>query len=206
MAEILYSRIEDKEQSKLLEAIIRNAKRLTRLTNDILDVARIESGSLQIEKERFNLYDLISNLISHYKTSIREIETRNANLLYITEEQNLNIEGDKGLLYQVLDNLLSNAIKFTKRVGDGANITITTKRREKNDNTIMVSVNDNGIGIDKEILPRLFTKFATKSESGTGLGLYISKYIIEAHGGKIWAENNIDGKGATFRFTLPMSE
>ena len=204
MSEILYSQIEDKQQRKLLEIIIRNAERLQRLTNDILDVAKIDTGTLQIEKEGFNLYDLISNLISHYKTSIREIETRNVNLLYITEEQNLNIEGDKGLLYQVLDNLLSNAIKFTKRVGDGANITITTKRREKNDNTIIVSVKDNGTGIDKEILPRLFTKFATKSESGTGLGLYISKNIIEAHGGKIWAENNIDGKGATFRFTFPI--
>lgn len=126
--------------------------------------------------------------------------------MYITEEQNLNIEGDKGLLYQVLDNLLSNSIKFTKRVGDRANITITTKRREKNDNTIIVSVKDNGTGIDKEILPRLFTKFATKSESGTGLGLYISKNIIEAHGGEIWAENNLDGRGATFRFTLTVSE
>jgi signal transduction histidine kinase len=206
ISEILYSQIEDKQQRKLLEIIIRNAERLQRLTNDILDVAKIDTGNLQIEKEGFNLYDLISNLISHYKTSIREIETRNVNLLYITEEQNLNIEGDKGLLYQVLDNLLSNAIKFTKRVGDGANITITTKRRENNDNTIIVSVKDNGTGIDKEILPRLFTKFATKSEAGTGLGLYISKNIIEAHGGKIWAENNLDGKGATFRFTLPISE
>jgi signal transduction histidine kinase len=101
---------------------------------------------------------------------------------------------------------LSNAIKFTKRVSDGANIIITTKRRENNDNTIIVSVKDNGTGIDKEILPRLFTKFATKSEAGTGLGLYISKKIIKAHGGKIWAENNLDGKGATFRFTLPISE
>lgn len=206
MSEILYSQIEDKQQRKLLELIIRNAKRLQRLTNDILDVAKIDTGTLQIEKEGFNLYDLISNLISHYKTSIREIETRNVNLLYITEEQNLNIEGDKGLLYQVLDNLLSNAIKFTKRVSDGANIIITTKRRENNDNTIIVSVKDNGTGIDKAILPRLFTKFATKSEAGTGLGLYISKNIIKAHGGKIWAENNLDGKGATFRFTLPISE
>jgi signal transduction histidine kinase len=206
ISDILYSQIEDKQQRKLLEVIIRNAERLTRLTNDILDVAKIETGTLQIEKERFNLYDLISNLISHYKTSIREIETRNVNFLYITEEQNLNIEGDKGLLYQVLDNLLSNAIKFTKRVGDRANITITTKRREKNDNTIIVSVKDNGTGIDKEILPRLFTKFATKSESGTGLGLYISKNIIEAHRGEIWAENNLDGRGATFRFTLTVSE
>jgi signal transduction histidine kinase len=106
---------------------------------------------------------------------------------------------------------LSNAIKFTKRVDDGddddeAIITITTKRGESNDNyNIIVSVKDNGTGIDQEIMPRLFSKFATKSEAGTGLGLFISKNIIKAHGGKIWAENNIDGKGATFRFTLPIS-
>jgi signal transduction histidine kinase len=205
ISDILYSRNEDKEQRKLLEIIIRNAKRLQRLTNDILDVAKIETGTLQIKKERFNLYDLVSNLISHYKTSSREIETRNVNFLYITEEQNLEIEGDKGLLNQVLDNLLSNAIKFTKKMHDDAIITITTKRGGYHDNTIIVSVKDNGPGIDKEILPRLFRKFATKSESGTGLGLYISKNIIEAHGGKTWAENNIDGKGATFRFTLTIS-
>jgi signal transduction histidine kinase len=201
MSDILYSRIEDKEQRKLLEVIMRNAKRLKRLTNNILDVAKIESGSLQIKKERFNLYELISTLIAQYKTSIREIETKNVNLLYITEEKNLAIEGDKELLYQVLDNLLCNAIKFTKRVGDGANITIITKR--ENNDTIIVSVKDNGTGIDKEILTRLFTKFATKSEGGTGLGLYISKSIIKTHDGKIWAENNLDGNGATFRFTLP---
>ena len=201
MSDILYSRIEDKEQRKLLEVIMRNAKRLKRLTNNILDVAKIESGSLQIKKERFNLYELISTLIAQYKTSIREIETKNVNLLYITEEKNLAIEGDKELLYQVLDNLLCNAIKFTKRVGDGANITIITKR--ENNDTIIVSVKDNGTGIDKEILTRLFTKFATKSEGGTGLGLYISKSIIKTHNGKIWAENNLDGNGATFRFTLP---
>ena len=206
ISDILYSQNEDKEQRKLLEIIIRNAKRLQRLTNDILDVAKIETGFLQIEKERFNLYDLISNLISHYKTSNREIESKNLNFLYITEEQNLNIEGDKGLLNQVLDNLLSNAIKFTKKIHDDAIITITTKKGGGyHDNSIIVSVKDNGTNIDKEILPRLFRKFATKSEEGTGLGLYISKNIIEAHGGKIWAENNIDGKGATFSFTLPIS-
>ena len=211
LSRLLYSQIENKEQRKVLEVIIRSAKRLQRLTNDILDVAIIETGTLQMKKERFNLYDLISNLISHYKTSSssRNIETKNVNFLYIAEEQNLTIEADKGLLCQVLDNLLSNAIKFTKRIDDDdtAIITITTKRGESNDNNnnIIVSVKDNGTGIEQEIMPRLFSKFATKSEAGTGLGLFISKNNIKAHGGKIWAENNIDGKGATFRFTLPIS-
>jgi len=207
MSDILYSRVEDKEQRKYLEIIIRNAKRLQRLTDDILDVAKIETGSLNIEKEKFNLHDTIASLVSQYKTSINEIEeTKNINFLYIAEEQNLTIEGDKRLLTQVLDNLLSNAIKFTKRLDKNATITITTKTEKNNDdnNTMTVSVKDNGKGIDKEILPRLFTKFTTKSEAGTGLGLYISKKIIEAHDGKIWAENNIDSKGATFNFTIPI--
>ena len=213
ISDLLYSQIDNQEQRKLLEVIIRNANRLTQLTNDILNVAKIETGTLQIKKERFNLYDLILTLISQYKTSSsKDTETKNVNFLYIAEEQNLTIEADKELLYQVLDNLLSNAIKFTKRIDDGganddeAIITITTKRGESRDNNnIIVSVKDNGTGIDQEIMPRLFSKFATKSEAGTGLGLFISKNIIKAHGGKIWAENNIDGKGATFRFTLPIS-
>ena len=205
ISDILYSQIEDKEQRKFIEIIIRNAKRLQRLTDDILDVAKIETGSLQINKERFNLDELISTLLSQYKISIKEIETEKVNMLYITEEKKLSVEGDKGLLYKVLDNLISNAIKFTKKIADkdGAKITITTKR--ENDDTILVSVKDNGIGIDKEILPRLFTKFATKSEAGTGLGLFISKHIIQAHNGKIWAETNSNDKGATFRFTLPFA-
>jgi signal transduction histidine kinase len=210
MSGLLYSQIENKEQRKLLEVIIRSTERLQRLTNDILDVAIIETGTLQIKKERFNLYDLISNLILHYKTiSSKNIETKNVKFLYIAEEQNLTIEADKRLLCQVLDNLLSNAIKFTKRIDDDdtAIITIITKRGERNDNNnnIIVSVKDNGTGIDPEILPNMFSKFITKSFEGLGLELYISKHIVEAHGGKIWAKNNKDGKGATFRFTLPIS-
>jgi len=147
MSDILYSRVEDKEQRKYLEIIIRNAKRLQRLTDDILDVAKIETGSLNIEKEKFNLHDTIASLVSQYKTSINEIEeTKNINFLYIAEEQNLTIEGDKRLLTQVLDNLLSNAIKFTKRLDKNATITITTKTEKNNDdnNTMTVSVKDNG--------------------------------------------------------------
>ena len=207
ISDILYSRTENKEERKLIEFIIRNANRLKRLASDILDVARIESGTLQIKKERFNLSELITSLILQYKNSISEIEkNKKVNLFYIEEEQNLFIEGDKGLLSQVLENLLSNAIKFTKRVDENTNIVITTKRETNNDNTIVVSIKDNGTGIDKEILPRLFTKFATKSETGTGLGLFISKKIIESHNGKIWAENNTDDRGATFKFTLPVGD
>jgi signal transduction histidine kinase len=109
------------------------------------------------------------------------------------------IEADKGRLFQVLSNLLKNAIKFTSE----GTIRVTLEER---DGQAMVQVIDTGRGIDSEIFPKLFTKFVTKSDQGTGLGLYLSKGIIEAHGGKIWAENNKNGKGATFIFTLPLEQ
>ena len=106
--------------------------------------------------------------------------------------------------YQVILNLLNNAIKFTN---EGTIVITATAVQEKNghNDIVIVSVRDTGQGIDSEILPRLFTKFATKAEAGgTGLGLFISKSIIEAHGGRIWAQNNAGGKGATFSFSLPI--
>jgi signal transduction histidine kinase len=118
---------------------------------------------------------------------------KNVKLLY--EPKDIIVEGDKGRLSQVISNLLSNALKFTT---DGS-ISIIS---EKKDDYVIVSIKDTGTGIDSELFPRLFTKFASKSFSGTGLGLFIAKSIIEAHGGKIWAKNNTDGKGATFTFSL----
>jgi two-component system, OmpR family, sensor histidine kinase VicK len=204
ITDIVYSQSkEDKEKRKLLEIIMRNAKRLKRLTDDILDVAKIESQSLQTQKEWFNIENVISSLVSQYKTNIKEMD-KTINLNFIIEEKNLFIKADKGRITQVLDNLLCNAIKFTEGKASGS-ITITAKREDSN--RIKVITKDTGTGINKEILSRLFTKFATKSDKGTGLGLYISKKIIEAHGGKIWGKNNNDddnGIGAEFGFTLPI--
>jgi signal transduction histidine kinase len=133
---------------------------------------------------------------------------RRRKLLYKAYDEEIIIEGDRTRLIQVISNLLSNAVKFTK---EGTISIVVEKRKENNNNNknnnkeeVIVSVKDTGSGIDSEILPRLFSKFATKSSKGTGLGLFISKSIIEAHDGKIWAENNSDGKGATFSFTLPI--
>jgi signal transduction histidine kinase len=126
-------------------------------------------------------------------------------LVYISkEEQNNNsilIQADRGRISQVVLNLLSNALKFTEE----GTIVITSEIKD-DQNVLVVSVNDTGAGIDFEIMPQLFTKFASKSFAGTGLGLYICKNIIEAHGGKMWAENNSDGKGATFSFSLPITQ
>ena len=206
ITDIVYSQSkEDKEKRKLLEIIMRNAKRLKRLTDDILDVAKIESQSLQTQKEWFNIESVISSLVSQYKSSIKEMG-KTINLNFIIEEKNLFIKADKGRITQVLDNLLCNAIKFTEGKACGS-ITITAKREDNE--TIKVITKDTGTGINKEILSRLFTKFATKSDRGTGLGLYISKKIIEAHGGKIWGKNNDDDDddriGAEFGFTLPIN-
>jgi signal transduction histidine kinase len=205
ITELVYSQSkEDKEKRKLLEIIMRNAKRLKRLTDDILDVAKIESQSLQTQKEWFNMENVISSLVSQYKTNIKEMD-KTINLNFIIEEKNLFVKADKGRITQVLDNLLCNAIKFTEGKASGS-ITITAKREDSN--RIKVITKDTGTGINKEILSRLFTKFATKSDKGTGLGLYISKKIIEAHGGKIWGKNNNNdddnGIGAEFGFTLPI--
>jgi signal transduction histidine kinase len=144
------------------------------------------------------LSDVIKNAINDIATN--KEESNNLKLLFQSEED-IFIEADRSRLTQVISNLLSNAVKFTKE--EGGTITITT---EKKDTQVIVKIKDTGTGIDPEILPRLFSKFATKSFEGTGLGLFIAKNIVEAHDGKIWAENNADGKGATFSFSLQLSE
>jgi two-component system, OmpR family, sensor histidine kinase VicK len=183
------------ENNELLDTINRNAKRLSRLTDDILDVTKIESKSLELKKERVNLNNIIINAIDD--TILGSVNISNVQLLY--EPKDIVLEADKGRMTQVFSNLISNAIKFTKK----GTITIATKIDEDN-NQIIISVKDTGQGIDPEIWPKLFSKFAAKSETGTGLGLFISKSIVEAHGGEIWAENNADGKGAKFSFSLPI--
>jgi signal transduction histidine kinase len=188
-------------REEMLEAIARNATRLQRLTNDILDVTRIETQSLKLNIERVNLNELISDVI---EDQINQIEKTNKDIKISHEpqDQTIEVEADKNRLAQVISNLLSNAIKFTKK----GTIRVT---EEVKDGKALVSIKDTGQGIDTEIFPRLFLKFAAKSETGTGLGLFISKSIVEAHGGKIWAENNdtSDGKkGATFTFSIPLSK
>jgi signal transduction histidine kinase len=187
------------KREEMIQAISRNATRLQRLTNDILDVTRIESQSLRLNLERFNLNDVISDVVEDYRSELEKSKGR-VKLLHEQLNEIIYVEADKNRLSQVISNLLSNAIKFTK---EG---TITVKGEIK-DSKALVTIKDTGQGIDPEIIPRLFSKFVAKSESGTGLGLFISKSIVEAHGGKIWAGNNhsdANGRGATFTFSLPL--
>ena len=199
LSETLHSRIRNYENKEILDVIIRNAKRLQHLTEDLLDVTRIDSQTLKLKKEKFILTDLISGIIEEYKNKIG-VDKSNIKLLYNPiQYNNIIIKADRHRIAQVISNLTDNAIKFTK---EGGIISINIEK--ENDNWIIISVKDTGIGIDPEIMPRLFTKFTSKSLKGTGLGLFISRGIIEAHGGRIWAENNIDGIGAIFSFSLPL--
>jgi signal transduction histidine kinase len=225
LAEVLSSKTGRIEQyNELIDAIIRNAKRLQRLTEDILDVTKIESNSLILNKQQFNLNDIITNTINDIIVK-KDFNSENVKILYEPsnniQDKNNNIilvQADRSRLTQVISNLLSNAVKFTKK----GTIRVTTQIKEEeeeqddqndyrdSDNyggnkVVVISIKDTGSGISPEIFPRLFSKFASNSFEGTGLGLFIAKSIVEAHGGKIWAENNADGKGATFVLSLPIS-
>ena len=179
-----------------IEMLTRNAKRLSQLTSDVLEVARIDSNSLTLHKQQVDLKEKLSSVVEECRGFIEQGQT-----LEIRFEENnadgIVVHADKSRLFEVFSNLIRNAIKFTK---EG---TISIKLQQKEDYA-EVSVKDTGKGIDPTILPKLFEKFATKADKGTGLGLYNTKNIIEAHTGKIWAENNKDGKGTTFHVTFPV--
>ncbi|HEY7082025.1 MAG TPA: ATP-binding protein [Nitrososphaeraceae archaeon] len=197
------------QRNKILDAIIRNAKRLQTLSEDILDVTRIESNSLILNKEKFSLNFLITNVVADSKNYIaNKSKDNNITIESVLGKEEICIEADKNRINQVTLNLLINAIKFTRQ----GKITISAKMQEglnyaglDGHNGVIVAIKDSGTGIDPAILPKLFTKFASGTEGGTGLGLFISKNIIEAHGGRIWAIGNENGKGATFSFWLPVT-
>lgn len=196
------------KREEMLKAISRNASRLQRLTNDILDVTRIESRTLTLDKEKFNLSDLIANVVEDHRSHI-EKEGHKIKLLYNNKYDtggSPTVEADIDRITQVISNILGNAIKFTSKE-EGGIISVSIEKSHSNQEEVNVNIRDTGEGIHHEILPRLFTKFATRSFTGTGLGLFISKSIIEAHGGRMWAQNNSDGQGggATFTFTLPLN-
>ena len=202
------------KRDQMIQGISRNALRLQRLTNDILDVTRIESQTLNLNKEQFNLKYLITSIVEDYRRQIQENKS-NVRLLYDIKRHkkktSLTIEADRGRITQVLSNLLNNAIKFASEKKERGQVvfvsTVADYDSKNNDcGEIIVSIKDSGEGIQTYIFTRLFTRFANKSFTGTGLGLYISKNIVEAHGGRMWAENNHNGEGATFRFSLPLAQ
>jgi two-component system, OmpR family, sensor histidine kinase VicK len=205
-SELLYSKIQDQEQRRLLDEVILNARRLERLAQIMLDVTRIENNSLVLTKEIVDAGKVVTDIVEGYN---RKLEERNVEgkgqhskgLVLIYEGlKNIKVTIDKVRITQVICNILDNAVTFTHQ---GQIRVILKEERQDEKNFLIISVKDMGPGIDPEISTKLFTKFASKSNIGIGLGLFISKAIIEAHGGKIWAENNSD-LGATFSFSIPM--
>jgi signal transduction histidine kinase len=196
LAEILQTKTSDPEMLEIIDTIERSAKRLLHLSSDILDAAKIEGQGLNLNMEELEINELMLRAVQDH---LAQFQANNIRLIFEPGEK-IDIYADRTRISQVVSNFLSNAAKFTR---DGA---VTLKvRRSESDDEVLVTLKDTGSGIDDEITPRLFTKFATKSEKGTGLGLYISKNIVEAHGGRVWAENNAGGTGATFGFSLPLA-
>jgi signal transduction histidine kinase len=206
-SEMIHANLKNFDQ--YFEKIIRNAKRLEKLTEDVLDVSRIEGKNLQLSKSYFDLNQTINQVIEDHQN---EALNKEVQIIFDSKKNTpVTVYGDEGRLQQVIDNLLSNAVNFTQN----GTITITAYRAQvdikgdidvRDRESIVVEIKDTGTGISSEMLPRLFDKFATRSMSGTGLGLYISKSIVDSHDGKIWAYNNKDGKGATFVFILPIDK
>jgi two-component system sensor histidine kinase VicK len=240
-AELLLEDETDSRKKHALIGIVHNSERLQKLASDILDVARIESNTFQLNKKSLNLNFAISNIIKDHRKRLEQHNARditellsnvNANnnknnsndktmetkLVFqskLKEGEDIFVQADEERLTQVIDNILDNAFKFTDSYGS---ITVTLEKQkaqsqlrigeqiEQTQQHAIITIKDTGTGIDPEILPRLFSKFATKSHKGTGLGLYTSKNIVEAHGGKLYAINNSDGTGATFTIVLPLAK
>ena len=185
----------------LLSIIIRNAKRLRLLTENILDITKIENNSMELNKKEFILSRTVLETFTDFANQLSKEQKESVKLILELDEGDVLVVADKHRINQVISNLLNNAIKFTQQ----GHITISTEKEKKYGKEVIVKVKDSGSGIDLDIMTRLFTKFATKSHTGTGLGLFISKSIVEAHGGRMWAENNLGGKGATFSFSVPIA-
>ena len=208
LTEQLREKIKNKDQVQLLDVVIRNAQRLKNISEDILDATKFESNSLRLTKEKCSLNQLIFKLVTEFQNNLetdKKIKfVYNANN-YAGGGGPILINADKNRISQVISNLICNSVKFIKKEGT---ISVAIERRKTydrdNKEVAVVVIKDTGSGIDDEMFPKLFKKFATKSFQGTGLGLYICKNIVESHGGKIWAENNKDEKGSTFSFCLPL--
>jgi signal transduction histidine kinase len=201
LTDVLLDKASDPHQSQLLEVIMRNARRLQRLSGDILDVSKIESSSLRLSKTPMELNEVIQTVINDFENGNKLERNKNVKIFFQPKDSVI-VYVDKDRIFQVLSNLLNNALKFTKHGTVMININLDNYENNK---AVKVTIQDTGIGITQELMPNLFSKFVTSTYNGTGLGLFISKGIIEAHGGRIWAENNSNGVGASFSFSLPIA-
>jgi two-component system sensor histidine kinase VicK len=186
-------------ERKEIRGIIYNAKRLDQLAGNILEGAKNENQTLQLDRKKVNLKDILTDIIDDYNNLLAVKGNKDVELRY--KPKDILVIADKVRMGRVISNLLNNAIKFTKR---GEIIMSATELNNNNGSgEIQVSIKDTGTGLSPATLPKLFSKFVSTDSGGTGLGLFVSRNIVEAHGGRIWAENNASGKGATFSFIIP---
>ncbi len=200
-AELIENDLSDNEFASVskeqISSIIRNAKRLDRLAADILDVTNIEGKSLKLNKSTFDIDEILSELVTEYSRHIENDQSKSKGLTISYKPIHVGIFADRYRITQVISNIINNAIKFTDQGSIAIEGTVSSSE-------LTIKIIDTGKGIDKEIVNRLFDKFVSRSEQGTGLGLFISKNIMESHGGTIIGYNNENGTGATFVFTLPI--
>ncbi len=207
ISEILRNSVQNTKDNGLVEVTPRNAQRLKKLSEDILEVSKMESDAMSLNKEQFKVHDEMVDTIKHYKNNVNN---KNIQFEYATHDDDLTVLADRSSICRVISNLISNSIKFIPRGDWSVVITINADRNKIADSNgdgkekVAVIVKDTGIGKDEKIFLKLYTKFSTKSLHGMGLGLYISKQTVEAHGGRMWAKNNENVKGSTFSFSLPL--
>jgi signal transduction histidine kinase len=203
--------------SKYQQLVLKNATRLNDLINDLLDLAKIDllDSDLRLNKERIDLIEEIKDFKDNYQTPRKKSGIYNDIIIKyddkLVSDNKVIVDIDRTRFSQILNNIVNNSFKFSNENGK---VTITIKESVNNKNTsgnnnnksVVISISDEGKGISQDMLPRLFERFVTNSESGTGLGLYITKKLVEAHNGSIWGYNNSKGKGCTFEITLPISK
>ena len=208
MADMINDDLDGKDKVEVageaVAIISRNARRLQRLSSEILDATRIESGTLRLEREMVDINEKVKNVVADSSSLVSENRDVRVRFRLAADASGvvvpLVVYADRLRMFEVISNLIRNAIKFS---GDEKDVLVTAAKK---DGQAVVEIKDRGSGISPEMMPRLFSKFSTdKEKGGTGLGLFIAKNIVEAHGGRIWAENNTDGPGATFTFALPLA-
>lgn len=193
--------LEQNQRLRYLDVIVRNAARLQQLTEDILDSTKIEMRSLQLKLEEIDVHEMVIQSVQDAKDRLQNRQIQLG--LHFNKDENNIVKGDRRRLAQVLTNLLNNSMKFTSK-GE-IDVFVFAGSGKGDSKSVFIQVRDTGSGIDPQMIGKLFTKFITKSITGTGLGLFISKGIIEAHGGIIWAENNLARSGAIFTIKLPLA-
>ena len=194
------------KQRTYLERIFSSTEGLIKLVNDMLNVSRIESGKITIEPVPTDICKLVSEVVGEMQIRTAEV---GVNLLYTQPQSSLIANVDIGRIKEVMINLIGNSLKFTPKEGS-----VMVSVDKDGQNSVLIRVKDTGRGISSNDMSKLFQKFnmvgnghLTKDRGqGTGLGLYLSKSLVELHGGRIWAESEGEGKGATFSFTLPLDD